>query len=66
VKCVRNWLRGERPDNRLPGAKRMWSRFESFKGDLPLICEGLLLEPDALEFNDLTTVVEQWLRLNPG
>jgi hypothetical protein len=65
VKCVRNWLRAERPGVRLPGGERMWQRFENFTGDLSLICEGLLLEPDSLEFHDLTTVIEEWLRNNP-
>jgi hypothetical protein len=33
--------------------------------DLPAICDALLLEPDSLEFHDLTTVIEEWLRDNP-
>jgi hypothetical protein len=43
----------------------MWLRFERFKNNLPVVCDGLRLEPDDLEFNDLTTVVGEWLRLNP-
>jgi hypothetical protein len=43
----------------------MWHRFEKLRSDLPVFCDGLLLEPDDLEFNDLTIVVEEWLRLNP-
>lgn len=65
VKCVRNWLRAERADAHLPSGERMWHRFEKLRSDLPVFCDGLLLEPDDLEFNDLTIVVEEWLRLNP-
>lgn len=65
VKCVRNWLRAERPTVRLPSGERMWSRFEKLRVDLPVICDALMLEPDSLEFHDLTTVVEEWLLINP-
>lgn len=65
VKSVRNWLRGERLDHGLPSGERMWLRFERFKSDLPVVCDALRLEPDELEFNDLTSVVGEWLRLNP-
>ena len=60
VRCVRNWLRAERVSVRLPSGERIWQRFRQFKADLPL-----LLEPDFLEFHDLTTVIEEWLRENP-
>jgi hypothetical protein len=65
VKCVRNWLRAERPGVLLPSGERMWQRFSDFTTGLPIICDGLLLEPDTLEFHDLTTVIEEWLRNNP-
>jgi hypothetical protein len=65
VKCIRNWLRAERPGVLLPSGERMWQRFYDFTAGLPIICDGLLLEPDTLEFHDLTTVIEQWLRNNP-
>jgi hypothetical protein len=64
VKCVRNWLRGEKLDRGLPSGERMWLRFERFKNNLPVVCDGLRLEADELEFNDLTNVVGEWLRLN--
>jgi len=65
VKCVRNWLRDEKLDSHLPGGERMWHRFEKLRSDLPVFCGGFQLEPDDLGFNDLTTVIEEWLRLNP-
>lgn len=64
VRCVRNWLRGERPGVLLPSGKRMFERYERFQGDLPVVSESLMLEPDDLQFNDLTSVVEEWLRIN--
>lgn len=65
VRCVRNWLRAERIAIRLPSGERMWQRFRKFQTDLPITCDALLLEPDSLEFHDLTTVIEEWLRENP-
>lgn len=65
VRCVRNWLRAERVAVRLPSGERIWQRFRQFKADLPITCDALLLEPDFLEFHDLTTVIEEWLRENP-
>lgn len=65
VKCVRSWLRAERPMVRLPSGDRILKRFEKFKIDLPVISDVLLLEPDSLEFHDLTTVIEEWLLTNP-
>lgn len=65
IKSVRSWLRAERPDVRLPSGARIVQRFEKFKTDLPLIADALRLEPDSLEFHDLTTVIEEWLLTNP-
>lgn len=65
VRCVRDWLRGERPDVRRPSGQRIWRRFERFQADLPVLADSLDLEADELEFNDLRTVIEDWLRANP-
>lgn len=65
VRRVRNWLRAERPAVRLPSGERIWKRVEKFRVDLPVICDPLMLEPDSLEFPDLTTVIEEWLLINP-
>ncbi len=65
VKCVRDWLRAERPSVRLPSGTRMWERYRQWMADLPVICDALLLEPDSLEFHDLTTTIEEWLLENP-
>jgi hypothetical protein len=65
IKSVRSWLRAERPTVRLPSGDRIWQRFEKFKADLPVICDALTLEPESLEFHDLTTVIEEWLLSNP-
>jgi hypothetical protein len=65
IKSVRNWLRAERQTVRLLSGERMVQRFKKFKVDLPLIADTLRLEPDSLEFHDLTTVIEEWLLTNP-
>lgn len=62
---VRDWLRTQRRDVRLPSGKRMGQRFDRFRDDLPTLCDSLALEPDSLQFNDLTTVVDEWILNNP-
>ncbi len=64
VQCVRDWLKDQRPGVLFPGGARMYERYRAFCSDLPLICDSLALEPDSLRFNDLTTVIEQWLMAN--
>lgn len=64
IKAVRNWLRRERAVL-LPGASRMAERYEKFSEDLPVIASSINVDPDELIYNDLTTVVERWLKKNP-
>jgi hypothetical protein len=65
VIVVRNWLRTVRPAYKLPGGPAIYERYKAFGEDLPVLCASLKLDSNALEFNDLTTVVEEWLRDNP-
>ena len=65
IRSVRNWLTSERPEPSVPGGRAIWNRFGKFTSDLPVICDAKQVEPDALEFHDLTTVIEIWLLDNP-
>jgi hypothetical protein len=65
VIVVRNWLRGVRGGFVLPGGEAIYRRYLSFETDLPILCSTLSLNRRALEFNDLRTVIDEWLRSNP-
>lgn len=64
IRCIRDWIRGERKENILPSGSRMCERYQMFRSSLPLVCDGMRLDPNELQFNDLTAVVDEWLRLN--
>lgn len=67
IHCVRNWLRGS-PDVRrkiLPGADHIFKRYRAFRRQLPELCQRLRLDRTDLHFNDYTTLVSGWLRVNP-
>ena len=66
VKVVRNWLRNasRESDVVIPSGSRMVARYALFQRDLPLLCETLRLDRDDLIFNDYTTVVAEWLKVN--
>ncbi len=66
IRALRNWLNGVDRRTRIPGAKRMFTRFRDFRRDLPILCEALGESPDRLEHNDYTTFVSRWLRANPS
>ncbi len=42
----------------------MIQRYDLFQRELPLLCEELRLDRDDLIFNDYTTVVAEWLKVN--
>jgi hypothetical protein len=66
IRIVRDWLRNASIDaaTLLPSGSRIASRYEIFRGDLPLVCELVGLEPDELIFNDLTMLISAWLSEN--
>jgi len=65
IKCIRDWLRGERPTMRYPSGKRMGKRYASFRDDLPDLCTITGFDQDDLTINDLKVVTEEWLSKNP-
>jgi hypothetical protein len=65
VIVVRNWLKDIRREELLPGGEKIYERYRAFKRDLPLLCSSSSLNCNALAFNDLTTIMDEWLRANP-
>jgi hypothetical protein len=60
IRCVRDWLKAERPRILLPGGSQMFRRYEEFLQDLPLICDSVGLEPAQLTFHDLLNCMAEW------
>ena len=61
---VRDWLRDADRENRLPGGATIHPRFLAFSEDLPVFCSAFHLHAEELTFNDLTTLVDEWLKVN--
>lgn len=66
IEVVRNWLRNAAPDPTiiLPGGAKMAERYAEFRGELPLMCQSVSLDPDKLIFFDYINFVTAWLKEN--
>jgi len=62
VKRVRDWLRTESGRSDIPGGSAIYKRYESFRQDLPRICEELKLDLNELTFVDFSQIVATWLQ----
>jgi len=62
VKRVRDWLRTESGRSDIPGGSAIYKRYESFREDLPRICEQLKLDLNELTFVDFSEIVATWLQ----
>lgn len=68
LEAVRNWLGTFSLANgmgTIPGPKKMKERYARFVAQLPIQCAGLHLDPDALGFLELRTMIQEWLNQNP-
>lgn len=63
IRVVRDWLRSASRFS-TPSGSTIASRYTQFINDMPLLCEELQLDPDQLIFNDFTTLVVEWIRVN--
>lgn len=61
VKVVRNWLRSSQTAGTVPGPAHIWKRYQSFRNDLPAICDDLHLKPSEMIFNDYATISSEWI-----
>ena len=65
IRAVRNWLGNFRtvqdPGVILPGAVKIIARYRQFQAELPALCDRLHLEPGALQFVELRTIVQEWV-----
>jgi hypothetical protein len=61
IRAVRDWLSDAPPASRIPGASAMVRRYETFRNELPAMCEGQGLVAEELTFNEYVLQMEEWL-----
>jgi hypothetical protein len=68
LEAARDWLGAFSVSNgmgTIPGPTKMKERYAAFAAQLPIQCAGVHLEPHALGFLELRTLVQEWLAQNP-
>lgn len=63
IRVVRDWLRTYSQVS-IPSGSVIWSRYQVFESDLPLLCKELRLNLKELIFNDYVLLVSRWLKIN--
>jgi hypothetical protein len=61
---VRDFLRCARRGVLIPGEAKIFRRYSAFQKKLPLLCRTLSIKKSELIFNDYTTLVSEWLKIN--
>lgn len=65
ISKVRNWLRGLSQRPSIPGGSAIFSRYLTFVGELPDLCDNLKIHyPSELTYADYARVVSIWLKAN--
>jgi hypothetical protein len=62
VSRVRDWIRVETRNDRIPGGATVYTRYLAFRKALPQICDALMLDVNELTFVDLSYTIVWWLR----
>jgi len=63
ISRVRDWLRNTGA-KAIPGANHIWTKYQSFCAELPVLCEQAELDSRHLIFNDYMLLVTNWLSSN--
>jgi hypothetical protein len=66
IRAVRNWLKTNCRESRMPGASSMVERYVLFLRDLPALCSADGLDHEDLPFLEYRTLVFAWLSRNPS
>lgn len=64
VKRVRDWLKGYKKEEMLPGGHKIHERYLEFQENLPVICDSLTLKEEDLTFIDFLEISTSWLKEN--
>ena len=62
---LRDWLRTESGRTTIPGGTTIFTRYQTFRKELPSICDKLRLDIDALTFVDFSYTVGYWVWPKP-
>jgi hypothetical protein len=63
IQIVRDWLRSQSQNSKMPGGKAIVERYEAFRAKLPELCRDARLDEDDLIWIDYTELVWSWLNL---
>ncbi len=61
VRRVRDWLRKASSRTTIPGASKIWRRYQRFQDDLPEMCGAVGIGEDELIFVDRVQLISRWL-----
>lgn len=61
IVAIRHWLRAA-SDIPLRAGTTIYRRYQQFRSDLPVVCDGLALDVDDLSFADFSYAIAAWLR----
>ena len=64
VEKVRNWLRTESDDARIPGPEFIVERYHRFRSELPAFASVAKLNAKSLTFVDYSYLIAEWLKEN--
>ena len=64
VRIIRDWLSDASKDTVIPGGREIFRRFKLFEEELPALCAEVPIDRDELTYNDYTSFISAWLRLN--
>lgn len=64
IEKVRNWLRTESKDTRIPGAEFITQRYRRFREELPAFASVAKLNAENLTFVDYSYLIAEWLKVN--
>jgi hypothetical protein len=60
IGVTRDWL-STSSGRTIPGGEHIYSQYQRFNGELPLLCRRLKLKKSELTFNDYTNIATSWL-----
>ena len=63
VRAVRDWLNTKSNRTTIPSGTIIWTRFQSFKAELPTICNDMNWEIEELTFMDYNLSIKTWLKV---
>jgi hypothetical protein len=63
IQIVRDWLRSQSQNSKMPGSKAIVERYKAFRAKLPELCRDARLDEDDLIWIEYTELVWNWLNL---